>query len=172
MDPRLGLVAGDEEADPEKYRRLLEEGVGPTPIAERRRVRLEAENSQVLEGCELEDRNDRDASHRLNVVLTEGRSSGRMSTRFDEPYTAATARYDVDVRYLDEQGTTCRLALFVNGEARGGVFVSPGTEQGWATYTVRGVEVGTGDENAVEINGSGRVRVDYVQLNRQADGAH
>ena len=57
------LVTGDEQADPTKLKRLLGAGVVPAPIAERKQVRIEAENFLHLEGYELEYRNDREVSH-------------------------------------------------------------------------------------------------------------
>ena len=48
------LMTGDEEADPAKYKRLLDEKVVPRPIAFRSKVRIEAENFTTLNGYELE----------------------------------------------------------------------------------------------------------------------
>ena len=61
------LISGDEQADPAKLERLLDKHILPAPIGERRSVRLEAENFVDLEGYEVEYRNDREASHTLNV---------------------------------------------------------------------------------------------------------
>lgn len=159
------LISGDEAADPAKLRGLLADKVVPAPILTRGVVRLEAENFSDLGGHELEDRNDQGASHRLNVKLARG-DSGRIRTRFHEPYTAPVGRYDVDIRYLDERDRRCRFTLFVNGVALGAVRESPGQGQGWTNHTVADVEIRAGDEIAVDVQGpSGRL--DYVQLNHR-----
>ena len=93
------LVSGDEECDPVKLKRLIEEQCIPAPTT-RRTVRIEAENFRHLEGCTLEDRNDKQASHALNTRLTGG-TTGRIRTTFDEPFTGNSGHYDVEVRYFD-----------------------------------------------------------------------
>jgi hypothetical protein len=158
------LVTGDEEANPAKFRRLLDDNHVPAPLRTRTQVRLEAENFLHLDGFEVEYRNDRSASHRLNVKRTHG-TAGHIRTRFDQPYTAARARYDVDVRYLDEQGSRCRFVVSVNGVAQGPAWESPAKGQGWTTQTIRDVEIGTGDEIRVAVEGTPG-RLDYVQLIR------
>jgi hypothetical protein len=160
------LVTGDEEADPAKLKRLLEDHVVPAPVKERARIRLEAENFSRLEGFELEDRNDRDASHRLNVKPGEGRAAGRIQTRLHAPYNAAQARYDVDVRYLDEPGRRCRLTLSLNGAAEDR-WETPGEGRGWTTHTVQDLDIAAGAVIAVEAEGQ-LVRVDYIELRRRA----
>lgn len=58
----------------------------PKPVAARGKVRIEAENFEMLEGCRLEDRNDRAASHRLNVAMPGANdASGRMQMHFQQP---------------------------------------------------------------------------------------
>src|SRR5581483_6129367 len=112
------LMTGDEEADPVKLRRLLAEHVVPTPLEARRRIRLEAENFRGLDGYELEDRNDKAASHALDVKLADA-AGGRIVTAFDEPYTARQGRYDVEVRYFDEAQHPSRFTLLINGALQG-----------------------------------------------------
>jgi hypothetical protein len=160
------VVTGDEEANTAKLRRLLEDNVVATPVGARKQVRLEAENFLHLDGYELEYRNDRSASHRLNVKRTTG-TAGHIRTRFDQPYTAARARYDVDVRYFDDKGSRSRFTLSVNGAAQGSAWESAGTGQGWTTQTIRDVEIGTGDEIKVAVEGT-EGKLDYVQLNRSS----
>jgi hypothetical protein len=162
------LVTGDEEADPEKLKRLLDGKSVPKPVSARAVVRIEAENFEVLEGCKLEDRNDRSASHRLDVAKSGDSPTGRIRTHFDQPYAAVSGRFDVDVRHLVEDGKQCRFKLFLSGAAVGEPFEFPMDSKGWATHTVRDVALKIGDELAVEINGSGRV--DYVQLNWRNSG--
>ena len=59
------------------------------------------------------------ASHRAGIKPTDGVEVGRIRTRFSQPYTAARGRYDVEVRYSDEQGRRSRFALIVKGVTRG-----------------------------------------------------
>ena len=113
------LVSGDEECDPQKLKELLESHQPPAPVVARKQVRLEGENFRYLEGFVLEDRKDKNASHQLNVRLGEGAAHGRIRTRFDEPFTRASGHYDVLVRYLDENGLSCRYSFFVDGVACG-----------------------------------------------------
>lgn len=99
------LTATDPHA---KLRSLLQDNLVATPVGPRQQVRIEAENFQHLDGYELEYRTDRSASHRLNIKRTNG-TAGQIRTRFDQPYTAVRARYDVDVRYLDERAVAAGL---------------------------------------------------------------
>ena len=160
------VVTGDEEADPAKLRRLLDDNVVPARPRERERVRIEAENFVHLEGYELEYRNDRSASHRVNVKRTTG-AAGHIRTRFAQPYTAAHARYDVEVRYFDEKDGRCRFVLLVNDTVQGAAWESPGKGQGWTSHVIRNVEIRAGDEIKVAVEGAAG-RLDYVQLNRPA----
>jgi hypothetical protein len=156
------LLTGDEEADPEKLRRLLDEAIVPQHVTPRANIRLEAENFRKLAGFALEDRNDRDASHRLGVHLGEA-DAGSIETRFDEPF-AAEGRYDVEVRYFDRQNQTSEFRLLINGAAHGEPWRSPGTGGGWTSHTQSGVNLRRGDAIAIQATG-GAARLDYVQLN-------
>ena len=158
------LVTGDEECDPQKLKRLLEEHQPPTPVVARKHVRLEAENFRYLEGFLLEDRKDKNASHQLNVRLGERVAHGRIRTRFDEPFTRAAAPYDVVIRYLDEKGLSCRYTFFVEGVARGDTWASAGDGSGWKSHTIEGVEIAAGGEIWVDADGAAG-RLDYVQVN-------
>ena len=157
------LATGDEECDPSKLKRLLDDHRPLTPVAARKQVRIEAENFRHLEGFVLEDRKDKNASHQLNVRLGDGVTRGHIRTHFDEPFTRATGRYDVVIRYLDEKGLRCRYRMFVNGAARGETWTSAGEGRGWTSHTLRGVEVRTGDEIRMDADGAPG-RLDYVQL--------
>jgi hypothetical protein len=157
------LMTGDEEATPEKYRRVLHDRVLPKPVAARTKVRLEAENFTTLEGYEVEI-TDGAASHRAAVKASQGSGAGRIRTRFVQPYTAERGRYEVEARYFDEPGRRSRFALFLNGTARGSAWESPGTGRGWSSHSIADVEVRTGDEIRVESSGQPG-RLDYVQLN-------
>jgi hypothetical protein len=158
------LVTGDEEADPDKLQRLIDEGIIASPVAERTTVRLEAENFRDFDGYELEDRNDRTASHRLNVKPVAGSRAGRIRTRFNEPYTAARGRYDVAVRYFDTD-QQCALSLSVNGVVQGTEWNTAATGAGWTTHTIPDVAISVGDEIAVHAQGA-LVRLDYVEATR------
>jgi len=164
------LATGDEDCDPVKLKRLLEEHRSPAPLTARKQVRIEAENFRHLEGCTLEDRNDKQASHALNIRLAGG-TVGRIRTRFDEPFTLDSARYDVEIRYFDAGNSDCRFALFVNGVAQGKGWKSPGEGRSWTSQTIRGVPVGRGDEVMVEVRGGGGEggKLDYVQLSYRSD---
>lgn len=157
------LVTGDEECDPAKLKRLLDDHQPPVPVAARRQVRIEAENFRHLEGFALEDRKDKNASHQLNVRLGDSATRGRIRTRFDEPFTRPTGRYEVAIRYLDEKGLRCRYTVFVNGVALGNAWGSAGDGRGWTSHTIRGVAIRSGDEIRVDADGAGG-RLDYVQL--------
>lgn len=154
------LVSGDEETDPEKLKKLLNDHNIPAPVAPRKKIRLEAENFRELEACEVEDASDRAVSHRLNI-----RSAGDKAvirTRFDEPYAAVHARYDVEIRYRGESGRHCRSKFLLNGGA-----IGPGGEssgEGWSSLNISDIEIRSGDNIAVEIEGTVG-RIDYVQLN-------
>lgn len=158
------LVTGDETCDPAKLKQLLEDHRTPAIVAARQHVRIEAENFRHLEGFVLEDRNDRQASHRLNVRL-DRESPGRIRTCFDEPFAPAEMRCDLEVRYLDEPGQQPRFTTLVNGVAQGAPWQSTGTGRGWVSQVIGGVVIRTADELMVEASG-GLARVDYVQLNR------
>jgi predicted amidohydrolase len=156
------LVTGDEEADPAKLRRLLEDEQVPSPIAARKQIRLEAENFRHLDGLDVEDTGDRAASHRLQVKLT--REKGRLSTRLLEPYAAAGGRWTVQVRYFDDPERKFAMKLFVDG---GPAFAwqSAGKSSGWTTYTLEDVPTERGSDIVLEVEGAG-ARLDYVQLDR------
>jgi hypothetical protein len=159
------LVTGDQTAEVTGLRALLEHGALPEIIDCRSAIRLEAENFVEHKGYELEYRNDRKASHKVNARLAGG-SSGRIETRFQVPYSAESGRYSVAVRFLDE-GPPFTMALFVNGQRQKAPWKSPGSNRGWTTHTVSGVEINDGDSIAVETKAEagGLARLDYVQLN-------
>jgi hypothetical protein len=156
------LISGDEDCDPAKLKRLLDDRQPQPPISARNQIRLEAENFRHFEGYAMEDRNDKNASHRLNVRL-DGGTTGRIRTRFDEPFAGRNGRYDVEVRYLDAKGSRCRVALFIDGVARDPAWESTGEGRGWTIRTIRDVEVHVGEEVRVDAEGPAG-RLDYVQL--------
>jgi len=161
------LATGDEDCDPVKLRRLVDEHRCPAPVTTRRQVRIEAENFHHLEGCTLEDRNDKKASHALSVRLAGGKT-GSIRTRFDEPFTRDHTRYDVEIRFFDAQDSRCRLALSVQGAAQGVAWESPGEGRGWMSRAIRDVAIRRGDEIRVDVQAADAAagKLDYVQLSR------
>jgi hypothetical protein len=159
------VLTGDEEATPEKLRRLIDEGVVPPPVSVRTSVRLEAENFRDLTGFELHDRNDRAASHRLYAEQAAG-DGGTIGTRYDEPY-AADRRFDVEIRFFDAPDRKSQFQLLVSGQPQGDKWQSPGAGGGWRSHTVSGVAVRRGDQIAIATQGPA-ARIDYVQLNARS----
>lgn len=157
------LATGDEDCDPAKLKQLLQAHQTPTPITARMQIRIEAENFRHLEGCMLDERKDRKASHALNTRLAD-ETSGSIRTRFDEPFAKTKARYDLEIRYFDEPKATCRFACYLNGSAQGSAWETQGDGQGWTTRTLPDVAIQVGDEIRVDVKGQGG-RLDYVQLN-------
>ena len=166
------LATGDEECNPAKLKRLIEDHKPSAPATARKAVRIEAENFRHLEGCSLEDRSDKRASHALNTRLSGG-STGCLRTRFDEPFTPDSGRYNVEIRFLDAKDSRCRFSLFVNGVAQGAAWESPGEGRGWTSQTIRDVPVSRGDEIRVDIQGFGGEagKLDYVQFDYQSAAA-
>jgi hypothetical protein len=163
------LMTGDEEAEIPKVRALLDDNRVPTPVARRRQVRLEAENFPTLDNYEVEYRNDRQASQRINVKLASA-TGGRIRTPFREPYTATSGRYDVDVRYFDEDDGRCTFRLCVNGAQQGDTWRASGDDESWRTQTIPDLTIRSGDEIMVEVRADAGEygKLDYVQLNYRA----
>jgi hypothetical protein len=111
----------------------------------------------------VEDRNDRDASNRLEVKLN-GATSGSIRTRRDEPFAGRTGACEVVVRYLDATGPRGRFEFFVNGRACGSSWESSGEARGWTSRTIHAVPIRPGDELRLDAEGPG-VRLDCLQAN-------
>jgi hypothetical protein len=127
-------------------------------------MRLEAENFRMLDGFEVNyNRADRQVSQRIHVHM-QGTGPGRIETRFDEPYSAPLAVYDVELRYT-AQGAALRF--LVNQTPRGDPEIARSAENGWRTHTLRGVRIADGDVLTLTADAglNGSVRLDYVQLN-------
>ena len=75
------LATGDEEAIRRSSSGCSPSTSVPPPVAARKQVRLEAENFRDLDGYEVEDRNDRTASHRLSVRPRGPRDAAAIRTR-------------------------------------------------------------------------------------------
>ncbi len=162
------LLTGDEDANLAKLRSLLDDKVIPAPMDPRQSVRFEAENFLALDNFEVEHRNDRRASQRLSVRLT-GNDRGRISTPFNQPYTAESGRYDIDVRYFNAKEGQCRLVLLVDGAVCGDAWFASENNDEWATKRIPDVAVESGDIVAVVAQGRrrGYTKLDYVQFNRK-----
>ena len=160
------LLTGDEDADLAKLESLLDDKKVPAPMDPRKYVRIEAENFRTLDNYAVEHRNDRRASHRLSVRLARV-AAGRIRTPFNQPYTANSGRYDVDVRYFDEEDGRCQLALYVNGVQKGDSWYASKNNEEWTTHTISDVAIRSGDEIMVEVRGDSSEygKLDYVQLN-------
>jgi len=162
------LLTGDEDANLTKLKSLLNDKKIPTPMDPRDYVRFEAENFLALDNFEVEHRNDRRASQRLSVRLA-GNGRGVLRTPFNQPYTAESDCYDVDVRYFDAKDGRCRLALLVNGKRQGDTWFASENNDQWATKTISNVSVKSGDNIVVVARGrrDGYTKLDYVQFNRK-----
>jgi hypothetical protein len=157
------LMSGDEDSEMEKVRKLLEDHVIPSPLNPRKHIRFEAENFLTLDGFEVEHKNDRAVSHRVNLRPVGPRAN--MKTPFEQPYMAEAGEYDVEVRYFDGTGNTA-YEFAVNDRTQGQAWIAPASGQGWITHTIRGVSIHQGDELSVNVRAaSGETgRLDYVQV--------
>ena len=160
------LLTGDEDANLGKLEMLLDKKMPPAPIDPRRHVRIEAENFRILENYAVEHRNDRKASKRLSVRLSSI-DNGRISTPFDEPYTAQSGRYDVEIRYFDEKDGRGELKLFINGVVKGEPWRCSNDNDEWSSHTISDIAINSSDEITVQARGDSgeHVNLDYVQLN-------
>ena len=95
------------------------------------------------------------SAERAQAVVAEIRASGARAEAIACDVTDF-ARLQSAIEPLD-------IHLLVNGLAQDSGSAA-GAGRGWSTHTFHGVEIGRGDEIAVEIAG-GPLRLDYVQLN-------
>ncbi len=140
----------------------------PSAKNPRTSVRIEAENFLALKNLLLEFKHkNRSVSHRIHVELEEGASTGRMKTPFEQPYTAAHGRYNVEVRYFDDAQGTSQYKFWSNGYQEGFSWLADEDDDAWKTKTISGVDIHAGDELmlSVERDKDELVRVDYLQLN-------
>ena len=160
------LLTGDENADLDKFKSLLDEKIVPAPITTRPEIRIEAENFRTLENYKVDNRNDRNASHRLSVKLTNT-ADGCIRTPFDQPYAEDRALYDVEVRYFDEKDGQGELKFLINGAVKGKPWRSSEDNNQWTSHTISDVAISSGDEITVQTQGraDGNLKLDYVQLN-------
>lgn len=162
------LLTGDEDANLTKLKNLLDDKDIPVPMDPRDTVRFEAENFLALDNFEVEHRNDRRASKRLSIRLASN-ERGRIRTPFNQPYTAESGRYDVDVRYFDAKEGQCRLGLMINDSREGDVWSASKNDDKWTTQTIPDIAVKNNDEIVVVARGrnGGYTKLDYVQFNRK-----
>jgi hypothetical protein len=160
------LMTGDEKSEISKLRKLLDGNIVPAPTDPREYIRIEAENFQKLDNYNVEHHNDRKVSHRINLKLA-GITTGRLRTRFEQPYTAGKARYNVDIRYFDEKDGRCQLSLFVNGRQKGSSWYASKDNDQWTTHTIEDVTINAGDEIMLEVQADSNEygKLDYIQLN-------
>ena len=157
------LLTGDEEANLDKLRLLLDDRQMPRIEKQRKAIRIEAENFRDLGGFKVEY-GDRKASHRVNVRMG-GTGTDRIITRFNDIY-ATGGRYDVEVRYLDDKGERSEFQLSVAGVQRGETWTASVDSGSWQSKTIADVPFKVGDEIMVKARSDGRqtARLDYVQL--------
>lgn len=100
-------------------------------------------------------------------VRLKHRTAGHIRTRFDEPFTLETGRYNVDVRYRVESGRPSRFRLLVNCVEAGVEWTGVNGAGQWSTHTLTGVTIRRDDELtvAVQTEAPAAVWLDYVQLN-------
>ncbi|MBN2313224.1 MAG: hypothetical protein JXM79_04800 [Sedimentisphaerales bacterium] len=163
------LLTGDEDANLNKFKRLLDNKKMPAPIKARTDVRIEAENFKTLNNYRVDGRSDRTASHRLSVRLANS-TAGQISTPFDQPYTTDSGLYDVEIRYFDEKAGRSELKLYVNGIPKGQSWTASADSESWQSKTIADVTIHTGDEIKVVVKADGAEagKLDYVQLNYKA----
>jgi len=167
------LLTGDQQATPEKLKPVLNDGKLPAPAGPRDQVRIEAENFQIIENYELENRNDRRASHRLSVRQSKS-GTGRIRTLFDRPYTVDSGLCDVEIRHFDGKDGRSELRLYVNGVQKGRSRTASADTDSWRNTTVSGVTIRTGDDIMVQVRADGGEtgRLDYVQLNYRSPASN
>ena len=112
------LLTGDEEADPSKYKRLLDEKVVPRPVDFRSKVRIEAENFITLDGYEMEITDRRPGPNQLTACPIARESSrpkvwkSAVSARVSASHTRRlevdmTWRSDIPTSRVDAPGSHC-----------------------------------------------------------------
>jgi len=163
------LLTGDEEATPAKVKTVLDDKRLPVPTCPRKEVRIEAENFQTFENYELENRNDRSASHRLSVRQSKA-GTGRIGSVFDQPFAADHGLCDVEVRYFDGKSGRSELSLLVNGVQKGQSWTASADTDSWQSKTISNVTISTSDKISVEVKADdGEIcKLDYIQLNYRA----
>ena len=160
------LMTGDEKPEIPKMKSLLLDHKIPRPLDPRPYVRIEAENFPDLGNFEIDYKNDRKVSQRISIK-TRPVDNSRISTLFKEPYTAAEASYNVDIRYYEEKDVTIRLQLIIDNNP----VIKPVTIQGkkdaWETYVIEDVRIKDGSEVEVAVSSPQTVnyQLDYIQLN-------
>jgi hypothetical protein len=155
------LATGDEDCDPVKLKRLIEEHRPPTPVSARKQVRIEAENFRHFNNFRLEETNDKTTSHRLQASLTG--DAGSISTRYNELFAPASGQCAVEIRYATATRERARLAFKINGVEKL-TWESASENNKWSTYTLPKAELKSGDLITVSVTG-GPAKIDYVQLN-------
>ncbi|MDH4238863.1 MAG: hypothetical protein OEW48_04815 [Phycisphaerae bacterium] len=161
------LLTGDEEANIDKLRLLLDGRQIPQIEKHRKAIRIEAENFRDLGGFKVEY-GDRRASHRVNVGMHD-LGTDSITTAFNDIYTVS-GRYDVEVRYFDAKDGRSEFRLLVGGVQRTEPWTASADTGSWQSKTVADVPIKAGDEIILEVRGDGEeaCKLDYVQLNYRA----
>ena len=159
------LLTGDEDANVGKLKTLLQDKKRPAPIAQRRELRVEAENFRRVEDFKPDRTAGRTVSHQVSLVLSSG--AGRIATVLDQPYATRDGVFDVEIRYLPAKAGRSEFRLMVGGRPRGDAWMASDSTGGWQSRTIKGVEIKAGDEVQVLVEGNGAEppRLDYVQFN-------
>ena len=100
------------------------------------------------------------------VNLTNGSSTGTISTPFNDLYTA-DGTYDIRVRYFDDSSVTNAVfSLKVNGVQQGVSWSGTNNDDSWRVRTIPNVALVRGDEITLEnAAASGDLaEIDYVEL--------
>jgi hypothetical protein len=160
------LMTGDEQPEISKLRKLLAEHEIPKPMNPRQTVRIEAENFFNLAHFEIDYRNDRRVSQRISII-SEPVEQSRISTIFNEPYTAPEAIYDVDIRYFDQQEAIIQLQMYINNEPASEPFIIPANNNEWDTFTIEDVKIEDGSMIMLNVRSDEgyQCQFDYIQLN-------
>ncbi len=161
------LLTGDEDADLQKFDRLLSDKEKPLLAGPRKTVRIEAENFRDIGRFKVVY-GDRRASHRVCLAK---RTSGtdRIGTTFNDIYIA-DGGYDIEIRYRDA-GDGCSYRLSIKDDQVGGWRASA-TDGAWRSHIISNVIIDVGDEIRIDVRSEseGGGELDYIQLNRT--GSH
>ena len=161
------LLSGNEQATVQDLNNLLH-GRVPKPLAQRPRIRLEAENFQFESYTAPSRRMGSAVSQRMAAQFARGKTTGSLHATFHQPY-ASNGRYDIGVRYFDAPEGRCEFAIFVNGVQQGETWTAASHSSAWQTRTITDVAVNCGDEIMLKAQAaeSHTGAVDYVELTKR-----
>lgn len=159
------LMTGDEQPEISKLKSLLMDHQKPTPLDHRNKIRMEAENFQHISHFDIDFRNDRQVSQRIDLSLSA--PSGLINTRLKEPYISNEAEYDIEVRHFDRGEGANTYQLYLNDHLIR-EWQSKNNPDGWVSQVIPGITVGLIDEIKLfaKKSSSSELKVDYIQFNR------